>query len=186
MSENDDRAQRSGRGGRGKREGTVRGLALFAALQATFADIHPVCDQWLQSSADAVGKGQPGIEGARHCARHVAGYSAGQLAAAVAVTRVLGHRVPLAALLAGTAVNAVTHYVIDRREPLKKAAQALGKGGYLEHATVQRRPGAVDEAGPGTALMELDQAAHRAIGVLASLTTTWLALRSRRASRAVR
>ncbi|GAB3380791.1 hypothetical protein [Amycolatopsis echigonensis] len=170
------------------RERTVRGLALFAALQATFADVHPVCDQWLQTSADAVGKGQPGREGARHCARHVASYSAGQLASAVAVTRVLGCRVPLAALLAGTAVNAVTHYVIDRREPLKTAARALGKSGYLEHATIQRRETpagepVVDESGPGTALMELDQAAHRAIGVLASLTTTWLAMRSRRAGR---
>lgn len=158
----------------------ARGLALFAALQATFADVHPFCDQWLQSSADAAGKGLPGPEGARHCARHVAGYSAGQLAAAVAVTRALGVRVPLAALLAGTAVNAVTHYAIDRREPLKKAARVLGKGGYLKHATVQRRPGQVDESGPGTALMELDQAAHRAIGVLASLVTTWLALRAAR------
>ncbi|MGW4400680.1 hypothetical protein ACWEHA_35765 [Amycolatopsis nivea] len=168
------------------REHTVRGLALFAALQATFADVHPVCDQWLQSGADAAGKGLPGREGARHCARHVASYSTGQFAAAVAVTRVLGFRVPLAALLAGTAVNAATHYVIDRREPLKKAARAAGKGGYLQHATVQRRAGVVDEGGPGTALMELDQAAHRAIGVLASLTTTWLALRSRRTRRTVR
>ncbi|WP_275293209.1 hypothetical protein [Amycolatopsis sp. La24] len=168
------------------RDRTLRGLALFAVLQATFADVHPVCDQWLQSSADAVGKGQPGREGARHCARHVASYSAGQVAAAVAVTRVLGFRVPLGALLAGTAVNAVTHYVIDRREPLKKAARAAGLGGYLDHATVQRRPGVVDESGPGTALMELDQAAHRAIGVLASLTTTWLALRSCRTGRRVR
>ncbi|WP_326945784.1 hypothetical protein OG439_40670 [Amycolatopsis sp. NBC_01307] len=157
---------------------TVRGLALFAALQATFADIHPLCDQWLQSSDDAAGKGKPGREGAKHCARHVASYTAGQVTAAVAVTQVLGFRVPLRALVAGAAVNAVTHFVIDRREPLKAMARLTGHQGYIEHATVQRRDGVVDIAGPGTALTELDQAAHRAIGVLASLTTTLLALRA--------
>ncbi|MET8848010.1 hypothetical protein [Amycolatopsis sp. NPDC004625] len=161
---------------------TVRGLALFAALQATFADIHPLCDQWLQSGEDAAGKGKPGREGAKHCARHVASYTAGQLGAAVAVTRVLGFRVPLRALAAGTAVNAVTHFVIDRREPLKALAWLAGCQDYVEHATVQRRDGVVDVSGPGTALMELDQAAHRAIGVAASLLTTWVALRYGRRS----
>ncbi|WP_328691530.1 hypothetical protein OHT20_04985 [Streptomyces caniferus] len=34
-----------------------------------------------------------------------------------------------------------------------------------------------DVSGPGTAYMELDQAAHRAIGVAAALVTTWLTLR---------
>ncbi|RSN32222.1 hypothetical protein DL990_20095 [Amycolatopsis sp. WAC 01416] len=159
------------------RASTVRGLALFGALQATFADIHPLCDQWLQSSADALGKGEPGREGARHCARHVASYTAGQVGAAAAVTRVLGFRTPLRAVLAGAVINGVTHYVIDRREPLRKLARLAGKQGYVERATVQRREGVVDGCGPGTALMELDQAAHRAIGVVASLVTTWIALR---------
>lgn len=157
----------------------LRGLALFAALQATFSDVHPYCDQVLQSSADAAGKGLPGRAGARHCARHVATYTAGQAVASLAVTRVLGQRLPLRAWLAGQAMNAVTHYVIDRREPLKKflRSKVIGKGGYLDHATVQRREGVVDEGGPGTALMEMDQAAHRLISVAASLATTALALR---------
>ncbi len=162
------------------RNSTIRGLALFAALQATFADVHPVCDQWLQSSADAMGKGMPGRAGAKHCARHVGTYTAGQAAAALAVTRVLGFRVPMPAFLAGVAINTATHYVIDRREPLKRAARRLGKGGYLDRATVQRCEGVVDQGGPGTALMELDQSAHRLFGVLASLTTTWLAMRTER------
>ncbi|MCG7525180.1 hypothetical protein MHW47_12110 [Streptomyces sp. OfavH-34-F] len=34
-----------------------------------------------------------------------------------------------------------------------------------------------DVSGPGTALMELDQAAHRAIGVAAALVTAWITLR---------
>jgi len=155
-------------------------LALFAALQATFSDVHPYCDQIVQSSADAQGKAKPGREGAKHCARHVATYTAGQAAAGWAVTRVLGHRVPVRAWLAGQAINAVTHYVIDRREPFKKflRSKAIGKGGYLTHATVQRREGVVDEGGPGTALMEMDQAAHRLISVAASLVTTGIAIRA--------
>ena len=158
----------------------VRGLALFAALQAVFSDVHPFCDQILQSSADAVGKGLPGREGAQHCARHVASYTAGHNVAAVAVTTVLGARPSWSALAAGAAVNAVTHYVIDRRAPFLRLlrSKAIGKGGYLEHATVQRREGVVDQAGPGTALMEMDQAAHRLISVGASLLTTYLSLRT--------
>ncbi|MEU3272550.1 hypothetical protein ABZ639_17050 [Saccharomonospora sp. NPDC006951] len=156
----------------------LKGLALFAALQATFSDVHPYCDQIVQSSADAQGKALPGREGAKHCARHVATYTAGQAVAGWAVTRALGCRVPVRAWAAGHAVNALTHYVIDRREPFKKflRSKAIGKGGYLAHATVQRREGVIDEGGPGTALMEMDQATHRLISVVASLVTTSIAL----------
>lgn len=158
---------------------TTRALATFAALHAVFTDIHPLCDQILQSSEDAIGKGEPGLSGSRHCARHVASYSAGQGAASLLVTRALGYRIPVGPFLAGLAINAVTHYVIDRRTPFIRFLRStwVGKAGYLDHATVQRRDGIVDNAGPGTALMECDQAAHRAIGVLASAVTTCLAMR---------
>jgi len=190
---------------------TVKALALFATVQATFSDVHPYCDQILQNARAAANKGLHGDHlvyadgvhvgeepfgrdrsdcptmtatslGRISAAHHVATYTAGQLAAAVAVTRVLGFRLPWPGLLAGTAINAATHYLIDRREPLKKFLRCkwIGKSAYLDHATVQRRPGVVDEAGPGTALMECDQAAHRLISVVASLTTTWLTLRSHR------
>lgn len=153
---------------------------LFAVLQATFSDVHPFCDHILQSDQSAMDKGRPGWVGRKACARHVLTYSAGQFVASAAVTRTLGFRPSWSALLAGTAVNAVTHYVIDRREPLKKLlrGKVFDKSRYLERSTVQRRPGVVDDTGPGTALMECDQAAHRLIGVLASLTTAWIATRS--------
>jgi hypothetical protein len=166
----------------------TQALALFAALQATFSDIHPYCDQIVQHGDDAINKGKPGWIGRKACARHVATYSIGQLGAAVAVTRGLGCRASWPALLTGSAINALTHYAIDRREPLKKFLSSAwaaktrlvgaNKAGYLTHATVQRRAGVVDEGGPGTALMECDQAVHRLISVLASLTTTWLTLRT--------
>ncbi|MFI9042039.1 hypothetical protein [Streptomyces sp. NPDC053726] len=65
-------------------------------------------------------------------------------------------------------------------------AEKAGKTGYIKHATVVRKAGGEgtecpepvqDVSGPGTALMELDQAAHRAIGVAAALVTTWITLR---------
>jgi hypothetical protein len=159
----------------------ARTLALFAAVQSAFSDIHSFCDQIVQRERDAINKAEPGWRGRKHCARHVASYSAGQLVATLTVTRVLGYRVPCAGLLTGAAINAITHYVIDRREPLKWFLERtwVDKGGYLRYATVQRREGVVDESGPGTALMECDQAAHRLIGVAASLVTTWVALRWR-------
>jgi hypothetical protein len=171
---------RSDGGSRGNStQRAVTALALFAAVQATFSDIHPFCDQIVQNSQDAVDKGKPGWAGRKACARHVTTYSAGQLAGAVGVTRALGFRVQLRGLLAGIAINGATHYMIDRGEPLKKFLRSgwIGKAGYLDHATVQRRPGVIDESGPGSALMECDQAAHRLISVFASVTTTWLALR---------
>jgi hypothetical protein len=159
---------------------TVRALALFGALHAAWSDVHPFCDQIVQNSDDAAGKGEPGWTGRKACAKHVTTYTAVQTIAALGVTRALGYRLPVRALAAGMTVNAVTHYVIDRREPFKAflRSKRIGKGGYLDHATVQRRPGVVEESGPGTALMEMDQAAHRAIGVLASLLTTAIAVRT--------
>lgn len=165
----------------------LRALALYAALETTFADIHPFCDQIVQNSEDAVNKGKPGPLGRAACARHVATYSLVQYVTALGVTSALGYRVPTSALLAGTALNGLTHYVIDRREPLKRflRTRLIGKSGYLAHATVVRREDksgklVIDEGGPGTALMELDQATHRAIGVGAALLTAWLAVRTQR------
>lgn len=134
-------------------EPTVKALALFAAVQATFSDLHPFCDQIVQSPCDAMNKDKPGWTGRKACARHCLSYSTCQLAAAFGVTRALGLRPPWTSLLAGTAVNAVTHYVIDRREPLKMFLRSrwIGKAGYLDHATVQRREGVIDESGPGSA-----------------------------------
>jgi hypothetical protein len=183
-------------------------LALFAALNTTFAGLHGLGDHWVQNSRDAVGKGargthlvyadngkpvadDPGRDGrtmtasayGRACVtRHVASYSGVQLLASVAITRAFGVRVPVRALLTGAAVNGLTHAVLDRREPLLWLAARAGKAGYIQHATAVRKPGdtAPELSGPGTALMELDEAAHRAIGVAAAAVTTWLATRAAR------
>ncbi|MFE5714512.1 hypothetical protein ACFQ7J_27330 [Streptomyces sp. NPDC056501] len=186
-------------------------LALFATLLSVFDALHPLCDHWVQDGDDARLKGLHGdhyvyangtplpdsadpieadvpvyrasILGRAAARRHVTSYTAVQLATAITVTRVLGHRVPLRALLAGAAVNGITHAVIDRREPLLKLADRLGKRGYIDHCTATRvnDKGEIttELSGPGTALMELDSALHRAIGIGAAALTTWLATRKR-------
>ncbi|MFE2943406.1 hypothetical protein ACFXKG_30785 [Streptomyces sp. NPDC059255] len=190
----------------------IEGLALVATLVAVFDGVHPLGDQFVQNDRDATAKGMHGSHlvyradgspveenpwrrgkegrtctasayGRRSVSRHVASYSAVQLASTLAVTRTLGYRVPATALLTGAAINAVTHGILDRREPLLWLAEKAGKTGYIKHATVVRKAGGEgtepvqDVSGPGTALMELDQAAHRAIGVAAAVVTTWITLR---------
>ncbi|MFI5616716.1 hypothetical protein [Streptomyces sp. NPDC051567] len=186
----------------------VERLALLGTLVAIFGELHPALDQWVQNSKDASCKGLYGDHvvyqdgtpvgqetgdrtgwptmtaselGHRSVVRHVASYTAGQLVGTIAATRALGYRVPGRALLAGAAINAVTHAVIDRRKPLLWLAGKAGKRGYIDHCTAVRmdKDGALSAelSGPGTALMELDQALHRAIGVGAAVVTTWLATR---------
>ncbi|MET9656803.1 hypothetical protein [Streptomyces sp. NPDC006510] len=193
----------------------IEGLALAAALTAVFDGIHALADQFVQREHDAMTKGMHGSHlvykndgspveenpwrhgkegrtctasayGRRSVSRHVASYSAVQLASTLAVTRTIGYRVPASALLTGAAINAITHGILDRREPLLWLAEKAGKSGYIKHATVVRKAGGEgteypkavqDVSGPGTALMELDQAAHRAIGVAAALVTAWITLR---------
>jgi hypothetical protein len=103
-------------------------------------DVHPFCDQIVQSSTDARDKGKPGWTGRKACARHVATYSVGQFAGAVGVTRALGYRASWSGLLAGTAINAVTHYVIDRRGPLKRFLRRSDRQGGLSRPRDRAAP----------------------------------------------
>ena len=181
-------------------------LALFGTLLATFGELHPLCDHWVQGSKTAMRKrlyggdlvhadGSPAAPdstrltmttsalGRRAVACHVASYTAVQLGATVAVTRAFGYRVTPTALLAGAAINASTHAAIDRGALLLWLAKKTGKTGYIEHCKAAR----IDDdgkatselTGPGSAWMELDAALHRAIGVGAAAVTTWLTTRAR-------
>lgn len=148
----------------------IEGLALVATLAAVFDGVHALGDQFVQNSHDASTKGMHGSHlvykndgspvednpwrhgkegrtctasayGRRSVSRHVASYSAVQLASTLAVTRTLGYRVPASALLTGAAINAITHGILDRREPLLWLAEKTGKAGYIKHATVVRKAG---------------------------------------------
>lgn len=120
----------------------ARTAAVYAALTAS----HEVADHWVQIDSQATAKGDPGREGVRACAAHVATYTATQAAALLAADRLLGLRLNWRRATAGLAISAVTHYVADRQgghwrdeEPhgLVKLAAKTGHAGWL-----QRDPGA--------------------------------------------
>jgi hypothetical protein len=180
---------------------TLDRATLAALLIGVFETTHPFADQWGQTSWQACCKGLKGTHrvdrdgkddehgpytasqlGRRAACAHVAAYTTIQTAATVAVTVALGRRIRPRALLAAAAVNGLTHLVIDRRRPLLWAADKTGNLGYVQHATVMRRldkngKPVIDEAGPGTALMELDQAAHRLLGLVAAVVASIAASR---------
>ncbi|MDH6132856.1 hypothetical protein P3T37_002242 [Kitasatospora sp. MAA4] len=124
----------------------VRFTVAYALTRAA-AD---VADHWIQSDCQARRKGAtdaaPVIErdehghvtgtfhaaaGRRACAAHVATYTATQAAALLAGTAVLGIRLRPAPVAAALALSAVTHYVADRREPLRRLADATGKSAFV-------------------------------------------------------
>lgn len=97
--------------------------AAFAALYAG----HQVADHWIQTQHQADHKGLPGWAGRWNCAKHVATYGLTQLAAIGALALVLDLRVSPWHLAAGMAVNLASHYIADRRTPLRWLADRLGK-----------------------------------------------------------
>jgi len=181
---------------------------LAALHNSTFRTLHGVMDHWGQLGLDAARKtlkgdhmvyaatGRPVEEtpvadkpadktvctatqlGRFHCTRHVAMYTAGQITAAVVVTRALGVPVPVRHLAAGhLLINATTHYWLDRTR-LDALLDPAGKRGYVDHHSKRTGLGdTVQTFGPGTAGGELDNAAHQAIGLGAAVLSTMLTLR---------
>lgn len=103
---------------------------VFAALYAA----HQVADHWFQTERQHCRKALPGWPGRRACAMHVLTYTwAAQVAVWVACV-VTGWWPDPVQLLAGLLISAVTHYVADRRAPLKRLAYAVGKQlSWVEH-----------------------------------------------------
>jgi hypothetical protein len=95
----------------------------FAALYAS----HMVADHWVQTQRQADRKSLPGWPGRLACAAHVATYTATALVALLALAWRTGLALSPAHVAAGLAVSAVSHYVADRRAPLRWAADRLGK-----------------------------------------------------------
>lgn len=145
-------------------------MSTFAAAFAALYAAHGVGDQWIQTAHQSSDKDQPGWPGRRACAAHVATYTAVGGAALAATAAATGARPRPGRVAAGLAFSAVTHYVLDRREPLRALARRCGKADYLAHATVVRKAGEKEEeTGPGTALFHLDQSAHVACLFVAAL-----------------
>ena len=115
--------------------------ARFAVSYALLRAAADVADHWIQTDHQAANKGQhdhndgqSSAAGRRACAAHVATYTATQGAALLAGSRALGVRLRPGPVVAALALSAVTHYVADRREPLRKVADAVGVGNFARLA----------------------------------------------------
>jgi hypothetical protein len=149
----------------------IRAATAAAAFGAMLAG-HYIGDQWVQTSAQACNKALNGPAGpARamwHCAKHVATWTATTVLFLLLAGWWLHLPLRPGWLIAGVALNAVTHFVIDLRTPLIRLARLANLSGYIEHVQVRRAAG-VESTGPGTALFHLDQAAHIAVLFVAAL-----------------
>ncbi|CAN3980468.1 transcriptional regulator [Kitasatospora purpeofusca] len=155
----------------------VRFAVSYVLLRAA-AD---VADHWIQTDHQAATKGQhdhnegqSSAAGRRACAAHVASYTATQAAVLLAGTRLLGVRLRPAPVAAALALSAVTHYVADRREPVRRLAAATGKARFYTLGTPAHPAHPVTADGSyaptlGTGAYALDQAWHHAAETLAAL-----------------
>lgn len=132
--------------------------AAFAAVFAALYAAHQVGDHWVQTQLQACRKGEPGWAGRLACARHVATYTVTGLVAILAVAAATGLQLHPGKLAAGLAVSAISHYIVDRRTPLRRIAGWTGSSRFW--ALGQPRPGHDDNPTLGTGAYALDQSWH--------------------------
>ncbi|MBL6277506.1 DUF3307 domain-containing protein [Micromonospora fiedleri] len=120
--------------------------AVFAAVFVALYAAHQVADHWIQTQHQADCKGQPGWAGRLACAAHVATYTATAVLALVFLIAGTGLRLDPSGVAVGLGISAVTHYIADRRTPLRWIADQLRKS-----------PAWLDKAG---GMYALDQSWH--------------------------
>lgn len=125
-------------------------LGRFGGVYAALHAGHTVGDMWVQTDRCAQVKGKPGRGGQVACAIHVATLTATQTAFLALACAATGERLSARRVAAGMAVNAVSHYVMDRRDEgvMPVLCGALSRFGKDKFA-----------AAPGGAAL-LDQAWH--------------------------
>ena len=144
--------------------------ACFAAVFIALFVAHQVADHWVQTQHQADRKGLPGRAGRIACAAHVATYTLTAVAALVTMAAATGIDLGPGRVAAGLAVSAVTHYIADRRTPLKRLAALVGAGRF--YALGAPRPGRDDNPSLGTGSYALDQSFHYAWLFVAALIIT--------------
>lgn len=135
-------------------------LGRFGGTYAALHAGHLVGDYWCQTNHQAEVKGKPGRDGHRACLRHVATLTATQGAFLGLACWTTGERLSWRLVAAGLAVNAASHYVADRRRPIRWLADRLewtGKGTFYRSG---------DGLASGAA--HLDQAWHIGWAAIAS------------------
>lgn len=111
-------------------------------------------DYWAQTNEQAQVKGKPGQDGKRACASHVTVLTATQAMFIGVACAATGERVSARRVAIGLAVNALSHYAIDRRDHgvmpvLCRALKRHGKEDFMRAGT-----------GLATGAALLDQAWH--------------------------
>ncbi len=141
--------------------------ATFAAVFVALYAAHQVADHWVQTEPQACTKGHAGWAGRLACAAHVASYTAVGLAALLAAAWSLDLHLDVGKLAAGLTVSAVTHYIADRRTPLRRLAQLVGHAGFFQLGAP--RAGRDDNTCLGTGAYAMDQSWHVAWLFVAAL-----------------
>lgn len=109
-------------------------LAAVAAVGVTLYAAHQVADHWVQTQHQADHKGLPGWTGRLACAAHVGTYTLTGLVALALLAGATGWRPGVLPLAGGLTVSAVTHYIADRRTPLRRMVDRLKKSPqWLDH-----------------------------------------------------
>lgn len=135
----------------------------FAAIAVALYAAHHVGDYWVQRDVDAKHKGDPGTLGRLHCAAHVTTYLMTQVVFLIMITPLIPN-VPVWTTIPALIVSGVTHYVADRRAPLRKIASWIpGKGNFVQLGVP--RAGQDDNPQLATGLWALDQSWHIFWGV---------------------
>lgn len=116
-----------------------------------------VADHWVQTSHQAMHKADPGLAGHRAMAGHIASYAGSQAVALVAANHLLGMKLKPSRMAAAVALSAATHWLIDRRWPVRRLAEATGKKGFH------------DLGGPLGGAYVLDQSAHHLMEAVAAV-----------------
>lgn len=125
----------------------------FPAVWVALYAAHVIGDHWIQTDSEALGKDGPGWRARLLCARHVLSLAATKLVTLLVTVAVLHVHLSALAVVAGLAVDAVTHYIADRRAPLRALARLVGKQPFWKLGD--------DVAAPaGTGAYALDQAWH--------------------------
>ncbi|MEU1245942.1 DUF3307 domain-containing protein [Micromonospora arida] len=132
--------------------------AAFAAVFVALFVAHQVADHWIQTQHQADCKGRPGWPGRIACAAHVATYTLTALVTLAALALSTELDASPGKVAAGLAISAVTHYIADRRTPLKRLAELTGSAKF--YALGCPRPGRDDNPSLGTGSYALDQSFH--------------------------
>lgn len=108
---------------------TASPAAKAAVVYAALRTAAHVADHWFQTGHQAMHKADAGMKGHAAMAGHVATYAGTQAVALVAVDRLLDVGLKPRSIAAAVALSAATHWFIDRRWPVRRLAETLGKTG---------------------------------------------------------